>query len=266
MKSLFIPSGSKLLYIHEFNYKMKLLFICFLIIGLSHAETEYSTSEALASGSSSFEEHTYGKDGVILFYNDENLELLQKWFDAVESVPESSKINFWHLNCDITNFCFKRPEIKDITRPAIMYSFRNLPWKGKSVASYTQHAFEVFFNTKMHESCLNKPSLCNKEMKEALEIYRDKPHKELKEAYEEAEEEIKRIESKWEEISNEIQKNWGLKKAAHQSFIEDQESKQRVLKLLMEQVHIEAYDKVQEDAEALTIDKETWDEVKNNDL
>lgn len=246
---------------------MKLLFICFFLLHLCHAETEYSESESLAEGSSSFEAHTYGKDGVILFYDDDNIQLLGEWLNAVESIPKNSKINFWHLNCDITiNFCETREELKNVNKPAILYSFRNSPWKGKSVASYSQHAFEVLFNTKMNESCLNTPSLCNDIMKKTLETYKGKPHKELKEAYEEAEQEIKKIEAKWEKVDKEIQKQWGLKKAAHQSYVEDEESKQHVLKLLMEQVHSQAYDKVQEDVNKIVVDKETWEKVKNNDL
>lgn len=239
--------------------------LCALLIILSVIGIESKSSRSTQLSGGSFESYTYGKDGVILFYTDKSLQIYDEWLDAVQNTEVSEKINFWHLNCDIVrDFCDRRSEIKDITKPAIMYSFRNEPWLGKPVTSFKSHAFEVFFDVKANANCLNTPSLCTTLMNETLQECKNKTHAELKKAYENGEEEIKDFETMWEDYSSEVLRNYHIKKAAIQAGIEDLTTKAKIYNLLMENIHLEAYEGVENKVNDIVIDEETWNRVKNN--
>jgi hypothetical protein len=242
----------------------------------------YTESKSLALEDGSFDDQTYGKDGVVLFYNYESEDTLTYFMMVSEKFKNNDKIHFWHINCDHADlFCENRPEILNSGIPSMLYSFRNELWQSKNCKTYKEHAFEVFFKTKLQENCLNTPKLCSSVMNMTLKEHGEKNHTELKKLYEEEKmngDELERewgditssIQSEWkkkreeyinddrkeewDEVSNKLKADWNEKRAQFVLDIKKSDEKLKVYGLLMEKIHSDSYEKTEGEVQQIVID------------
>jgi hypothetical protein len=225
---------------------IRLLVLCMLF--------HTSASKIIPLESGSFEDQTYGKDGVVLLYDNLSEIQLMHFIDAAKKF-ENETINFWHLNCDFAkDFCANRPEISDINVPAMLYSFRNELWKGQGCKTYKSHAFETFFQTKVHETCLNTPSLCTNAMKKVLENYMDKNHSVVSLEYLREKKYGDFVEDEWKKVSDEIQNNFFRKRIEYQQKLHESDERLKILGLLMEKLHSESYEENEGEVQEVVID------------
>ena len=192
--------------------------------------------------SGSFDEQTYGKDGVVLLYDDASEEQLMYFLTVAEKFKDNDKIHFWHLNCNLAeDFCAGRDEFE--TLPVMLYSFRNELWQSQECDDYKEHAFETFFRTKVEENCLTVPSLCTDAMNETLKIYAESNHTVLKKAYLEEKNNGDDVEKEWSEISERIQREFIQKRLNFQNKLRMSDERVKILGLLMEKKHSQSYEK-----------------------
>lgn len=193
--------------------------------------------------SGSFDEQVYGKDGVVLLYTHKTEEVLHHFTKVALTYENNTNIHFWHLNCDFAvEFCEGRTEIGDRELPVMLYSFRNELWQAVEVENYKEHAFEVFFKTKLNENCLNTRHLCSLKMNETLKMFEDKNHTEIKEKYLEIERNIKITEKEWENVMERIKSEFLQTRLKYQVKITDMDDELKVLGQLMEKIHNEQYE------------------------
>tara|TARA_A100001015_G_scaffold190439_1_gene212164 strand:+ start:2137 stop:2847 length:711 start_codon:yes stop_codon:yes gene_type:complete len=230
---------------------MKFFIVIILLLQLlSHLNAE---SVPLEDGS--FDDQTYGKDGVVLFYDYESEDILANYLIVAEQFEEDENINFWHINCDHANiFCNGRPKVQDSGVPSMLYSFRNELWEVQNCQTYTEHAFQVFFKTKLQENCLNTPSLCSSMMNSTLKEVRDKNHTEIKKLYTEEKKVGDALEAEWEEISRSIQQQWNEKRTGFVLDLKTSDEKLKVYALLMEKLHSESYEEHEGSVQQIVVD------------
>lgn len=144
-------------------------------------QISYSQAISIPLDEGSFDEQTFGKDGVVLFYDYDSEDVFVDYALVAEQFGTNGDINFWHINCDHAEiFCEGRPDVQDAGVPSMLYSFRNELWKAQHCKTYKEHAFQVFFKTKLHENCLNTPKLCSTIMNTTLKKYGGENHTVLK--------------------------------------------------------------------------------------
>jgi len=229
-------------------------FFYLFLLNLYIASAQNATvSMHLENGS--FDEQTFGKDGVVLFYNYESELILGNYLIVADKFKDDKNINFWHINCDhAPEFCDGRPEVEEAGIPSMLYSFRNELWEAQGCKTYKEHAFETFFNTKLQENCLNTPELCSSIMNLTLSEDGDRNHTEIKKLYLEEEEKGLDIEAEWEKISNEIKREWNEKRTQFVVELRNSDEKLKVYKLLMEKLHSDAYEKNEGETQQIVID------------
>jgi hypothetical protein len=229
-------------------------FFYLFLLNLYIASAQNATvSIPLENGS--FDEQTFGKDGVVLFYNYESEPILGNYLIVADKFKDDKNINFWHINCDhAPEFCDGRPEVEEAGIPSMLYSFRNELWEAQGCKTYKEHAFETFFKTKLQENCLNTPELCSSIMNLTLSEYGDGNHTEIKKLYLEEEEKGLDIEAEWQKISNEIQREWNEKRTQFVVELRNSDEKLKVYKLLMEKLHSDAYEKNEGETQQIVID------------
>lgn len=231
---------------------MKSFALVFTLICIVHAENK-TVSVALENGS--FDEQTYGKDGVVLFYNYESEKVLASYMLASNKFENDKKINFWHINCDhAPEFCESRPKIQEVGIPSLLYSFRNELWEAQGVKTYKEHAFETFFNTKLQENCLNTPKLCSSVMNITLKEDGHLNHSAIKKLYMDEQDVGLELEKRWKEISDDIQRKWNLQRQKFVLELRNSDDRLIIYKLLMEKLHSEAYEKNEGETQQIVID------------
>ena len=215
----------------------------------------YVKAVSLPLENGSFDAQTYGKDGVVLFYNIESENILPTFLSVAEKYEEDENIHFWHVNCDFAvEFCKNREKIKNVGLPAMLYSFRNELWNAQGCKTYNEHAFETFFNTKLQENCLNTPILCSSIMNITLKEHGDKSHAEIKKLYLEEKKEGDSIEEEWETLSNNIQNQWNNERTKFVVKLRNSDDKLKIYKMLMEQLHSTSYEKNEGEVQQILID------------
>jgi len=219
-----------------------IIFLC--LLSTTHASTQLETG--------SFDDQVYGKDGVVLLYDMDSEEQLYLFIAASESYEDDDRINFWHLNCDYTEFCETRSEVDDA--PTMLYSFRNEFWEAQPCRLYTEHAFEMFFKTKVSENCLNTRSLCSSVMNLTIADHHGKNHSDIRVLYEMYEDEGNAIEKEWEALTNEIQNDFIKRRTEFQMKLRNADERRKVLGQMMEEQHAEAYDNNEKQVQELVID------------
>lgn len=231
---------------------MKIFYLFLLTLSTVYAQSE-TASSSLKSGS--FEDQTFGKDGVVLFYNYESEDVLANYLTASNKYMDNENIHFWHINCDQAfEFCSNRPKVGEVGIPSMLYSFRNELWEAQGCKTYKEHAFETFFNTKLQENCLNTPHTCSTVMNETLKEDGDKNHTEIKKLYLAEEEKGKDIEKEWESVSNEIQRQWNDRRFKFVVELRNSDEKLKIYKVLMEKLHSEVYEKNEGEIQEIVID------------
>ena len=207
--------------------------------------------------SGSFDEQTYGKNGIVLLYDDASEEQLMYFLTVAEKFKDDDKIHFWHLNCNLAeDFCAGRDEFH--TLPVMLYSFRNELWEGQECDDYKEHAFETFFRTKVEENCLTVPSLCTEAMNQTLEIYGESNHTVLKKAYLEEKDNGDDVEKEWNEISQKIQNDFMQKRLQFQNKLRMSDERVKILGLLMEKKHSESYESNKGEKIKIEIDQRNY--------
>lgn len=231
---------------------MKFFYLLLLNLCIAYAQNA-SISIALENGS--FDDQTYGKDGVVLFYNYESEEVFGSYLLVSNKYKEEKNINFWHINCDhAPEFCESRPKVEEAGLPCMLYSFRNELWEAQGCKTYKEHAFETFFNTKLQENCLNTPELCSSIMNITLKEDGDKNHTQIKKLYLLEEEKGLDIEAQWKSISDEIQRKWHEKRSEFVLKLRNSDDKLKIYKQLMEKAHSDAYEKNEGETQQLVVD------------
>lgn len=231
---------------------MKFFYLLLLNVCIVSAQNE-SVSIGLENGS--FDDQTYGKDGVVLFYNYESEEVFGNYLLVSNKYKSDKNINFWHINCDhAPEFCESRPKVEEVGVPCMLYSFRNELWEVQGCKTYKEHAFETFFNTKLQENCLNTPELCSSIMNITLEEDGDKNHTDLKKLYLLEEETGLDTEAEWKRVSDEIQRRWHEQRTKFVMQLRNSDDKLKVYKLLMEKIHSESYEKNEGETQQLVVD------------
>ena len=215
----------------------------------------YAKSESVALENGSFDDQTYGKDGVVLFYNYESEDILGKYLIVADKFDKDDNINFWHVNCaHAFEFCEGRPKVEEAGVPSMLYSFRNELWEVQGCKTYSEHAFETFFNTKLQENCLNTPILCSSIMNITLKEDGHRNHTEIKKLYLAEEENGLDIEVAWKDISDEIQQRWNEKRAKFVVQLRNSDDKMKLYKMLMEKIHSDNYEKNEGDLQQIVVD------------
>ena len=229
-------------------------FLLFLSI-LCSLQIAYLQAESIPLEEGSFDDQTFGQDGVVLFYDYNSEEVLANYLTVAKKFEGNEDINFWHVNCDHSEvFCEGRPNVQDSGIPSMLYSFRNELWEAQNCKTYREHAFEVFFNTKLKENCLNTPSLCSSIMNLTLKEFGEANHTTLKKLYNEEKKTGDDLEVRWNDISTAIQREWNEKRT---NFVLDLRNSDEKLKLygwLMEKLHSESYEKNEGEVQQIVID------------
>ena len=212
-----------------------------------------NTHASVQLKSGSFDDQVYGKDGIVLLYDTDSEDLLYAYSNAAERYNLDDRIHFWHLNCDYTDFCEIRSEVQRL--PTLLYSFRNEFWQSHDCKMYNEHAFELFFKTKINENCLNTRSLCSSVMNLTIEeYYGKKNHSSIKLLYNKYKEEGDKIEKEWNFISNEIQENFMRQRTEFQLKLRNADDKMKIFGQMMEELHLDAYDSNEEKLNEIVID------------
>lgn len=208
--------------------KLVLFLTCFTFVS-----GKISTS--LTSGS--FDDQTYGRNGVVLLWD--NTEVYEK-FTAAASAVTDEDIDFWDLSCAAApEFCHLNARGQEV--PFVLYSFRNEPWKSLSVKEYTEHAFTTFFNTQIRANCFANRSLCTPIMNETIAEQVPLKFERVKRAYLDTQQEAAQIEHDWEEISGEIQQKFFEQRKEVQEAVSLLDEKIKVLGQMLEHIHNENY-------------------------
>jgi len=192
-----------------------------------------AASTPLENGS--FDDQTYGKDGVVLLYDNQSVEQLAHFLKL-----SAEGLHFWHLDCEIApSFCDARAD----TLPTVLFSFRNEQWSTQSVKTYDEHAFETFVKSKVQENCVNTRRLCSAAMNETLAAHGERNHTEVRALYEAEKEDGDAIEKEWNEYSEQTQREFMEQRAAFQERLRESDERLKVLGQLMEAMHATAYSK-----------------------
>lgn len=211
-------------------------------------------SSIISLKTGSFDDQTYGKDGVVLLYDNLSEMQLMYFLNAAEKF-EDQDINFWHLNCDLAeSFCKNRPEIEGVNIPAMLYSFRNELWSGQGCKTYKEHAFETFFKSKLQENCLTVPSLCSYTMNDTLKEFGEENHTVIRDEYIREKDIGDKIEKEWKEITDEFQSEFMRKRLEFQNKLQKSDDRVKILGLLMETRHSESYEENEGEVQELVID------------
>ena len=174
---------------------------------------------------------------------------------VAEKFENNNDINFWHVNCDhAETFCEGRPNVQESGIPSMLYSFRNELWQAQNCQTFREHAFEVFFNTKLKENCLNTPSLCSSIMNLTLNEFRDANHSTLKKMYQEEKKVGDELEQTWKDISDSIQAEWNSKRSKFVLDLRNSDEKLKLFGLLMEKLHSDSYEKNEGEVQQIVID------------
>lgn len=228
-----------------------LLFLSILFL----SQIAYLHAESIPLEDGSFDEQTYGKDGVVLFYDYNSEEVFANYLTIAKKFEGNEDINFWHVNCDHAEvFCDGRPNVKDSGIPSMLYSFRNELWEAQNCKTYREHAFEVFFNIKLKENCLNTPSLCSSIMNLTLKEFGEANHTTLKKLYNEEKKNGDELEKGWNDISNAIQRQWNEKRTNFVLDLRNSDEKLKLYGLLMEKLHSESYEKNEGEVQQIVVD------------
>ena len=212
-------------------------------------------AESIPLEDGSFDEQTYGRDGVVLFYDYNSEEVLAHYLTVAKKFENNEDISFWHINCDHAEiFCEGRPKVQDTGIPSMLYSFRNELWEAQNCKTYKEHAFEVFFNTKLQENCLNTPSLCSSIMNLTLKEVGEANHTTLKKLYNEEKKTGDELEAQWNDISTAIQREWNEKRINFVLDLRNSDEKLKLYGLLMEKLHSESYEKNEGEVQQIVID------------
>jgi len=196
--------------------------------------------KAFANGSveltrGSFDEQTYGKNGVVLLYNEERESIYEEWKSATGEV-EDEDIYFWELSCTLASeFCRSNANGKEL--PVVLYSFRNEGWQSLSVKGYSSHALSVFFNTEIKSNCFKNRRLCTEIMTDTLEKFESESFSVVRTEYLTVQQEAAQIEHDWDEKSREIQAIFFKEKGEIQKSIDVLDQRMKVLGEMLENMH-----------------------------
>jgi hypothetical protein len=211
----------------------------FLILVFTYVSIGSSTiSKSLASGS--FDDQTYGKDGVVLLWGDERVDTYDSWVEAINETTTTGNINFWDLSCSIApEFC--ELNARGMKPPFVLYSFRNEPWQRLSVRKYDKHAFTTFFNTHVNANCYLNRSICTYDMNVTLEKYKNKEFGEIREAYIDAQQRATQVEFDWGGVSASLQKDFITQRKKVQDEINVLDERMKALGQMLESMHHDNY-------------------------
>lgn len=203
----------------------------------------------------SFDDQTYGLDGVVMFYDYDSEDVFAQYLTVANQYEKNENINFWHVNCDhAQEFCEGRPSVGEVGLPCMLYSFRNELWEAQSATTYNEHAFQVFFNTKLTENCLNTPSLCSSIMNITLKEVGDKNHSVIRKLYLEEKEKGDNLENEWKDISDAIQREWNTKRSKFVMDLRNSDEKLKLYSQVMEKLHSDSYEKNEGSVQQIVID------------
>ena len=168
---------------------------------------------------------------------------------------KNEKIHFWHVNCaHAIDFCKDSPKIEEAGLPTMLYSFRNEFWETQGCKTYSEHAFETFFNTKLNENCLNTPTLCSSVMNMTLKEHKAKNHTDIRDLYLQEDKKGKDLEKEWETVSQNIQRQWNEERSRFVIELRNSDDRLKIYKLLMEKMHSESYEEMEGATQQLVID------------
>jgi len=194
-------------------------------------------STSLTSGS--FDEQTYGRNGVVLLWKDSRRDVYDSFTAAAGDVKDED-IHFWDLSCSLApDFCDLNARGNKV--PLILYSFRNEPWKALTVQLYDKHAFTTFFNSQLKANCFANRTLCTDVMNNTITDHIDLDFDRVKRSYLDVQQEVAQVEHDWDKVSERIQSEFFSERKKVQDAVDVLDQKLKVLGQMLEHIHNENY-------------------------